>query len=232
MKCRGKRESVRVRVVTWNLYGGRAKPAAGRSLLAEFAATLARWEWDVALLQEVPPWWPGPLAQAARAERRQVLTARNWGRPVRRWLGERDPDRWGSWAGGSNAILVRGQGIAEHRKRRVRGWPERRWMHGVRLDDGVWAINMHLTVPARDPEQRDLGLALRVGLEWTGDAPLVFGGDVNQRDPHVPGLAHVAGRNVDHLFTRGLVPTGPAEVLDPGALSDHAPLALDLRRSG
>src|SRR5947207_11153164 len=135
MKCRAKRESVRVRVVSWNLYGGRAKPPAGRSLLAEFAATLAGWQWDVALLQEVPPWWPPKLAEAAGADQRRVLTARNWGRPIRRWLGERDPDRWGSWAGGSNAILARGPQIVEHRKRRLRWLPERRWMHGVRLED-------------------------------------------------------------------------------------------------
>lgn len=221
-----------MRVVTWNLYGGRAKPPAGRSLLGEFAATLAGWEWDVALLQEVPPWWPEPLARAAGARWRRVLTARNWGRPIRRRLGERDPDRWGSWAGGSNAILVRGQEIAEHRKRRLRWWPERRWMHGVRLADGAWAINMHLTVPAGDVEQRDLGLALRVGLRWAGDAPLVFGGDVNQRQPHVAGLAHLGGRNVDHLFARGFAPAGRLEALQPGALSDHAPLAVDLRRTG
>jgi endonuclease/exonuclease/phosphatase family metal-dependent hydrolase len=235
MKCRAKRESVRVRVVTWNLYGGRAKPAAGRSLLREFSTTLAGWEWDVAMLQEVPPWWPPELARAAGAEQRRVLTARNWGRPIRRWLGERDPDRWGSWAGGSNAILVRvgaAGGIAEHRTRRLRWLPERRWMHGVRLQDGTWVVNMHLTVPAGDPAQRDLGAALEVALEWAGDAPLVFGGDVNQRQPRVPGLAHLAARNVDHLFARGFASTGPVEVLDHGTLSDHAPLALDLRRSG
>jgi endonuclease/exonuclease/phosphatase family metal-dependent hydrolase len=232
MKCRAKRESVRVRVVTWNLYGGRAKPPAGRSLLTEFAAALAGWEWDVALLQEVPPWWPRELARAAGAEQRHVLTARNWGRAIRRRLGERDPDRWGSWAGGSNAILARGGRIVEHRTRRLRWLPERRWMHGVRLEDETWVINMHLTVPAGDLAQRDLGLALEVGLEWAGDAPIVFGGDVNQRQPRVPGLAHVAGRNVDHLFTRGYEAVGAVEVLERGALSDHAPLALDLRRSG
>jgi endonuclease/exonuclease/phosphatase family metal-dependent hydrolase len=232
MKCRAKRESVRVRVVTWNLYGGRANPPAGRSLLAEFAATLDGWKWDAALLQEVPPWWPRELARTAGAEHRRVLTARNWGRPIRRWLGERDPDRWGSWAGGSNAILVRGTRIVEHRTRRLRWLPERRWMHGARLEDGTWVVNMHLTVPAGDTAQRDLGQALDVSLGWAGDAPLVFGGDVNQRQPRVPGLAHVAGRNVDHLFVRGFVPAGPVEVLERGTLSDHAPLALDLRRSG
>ena len=36
-----------VRVLTWNLSHGRAQPAAGRDLLAEFCAMLAGWEWDV-----------------------------------------------------------------------------------------------------------------------------------------------------------------------------------------
>ena len=52
-----------IRLLTWNLYHGRAEPSARRPLAAEFAATLAGWEWDVALLQEVPPWWPQPLAR-------------------------------------------------------------------------------------------------------------------------------------------------------------------------
>ena len=146
-KCRGKRESVRMRVLTWNLYGGRAVPAAGRSLQAEFAAALAGWEWDVALLQEIPPWWPPELAQVTGAEPATVFTARNWGRAVRRRLGERDPDLWGSWAGGANSILVRGLGIEEHRRHRLRLWPERRWMHGVHLGDGPlssleWAVSI------------------------------------------------------------------------------------------
>ena len=50
------------RVLTWNLKHGRAVPSAGHDLFDEFAAAIAGWEWDVALLQEVPPWWPAPLA--------------------------------------------------------------------------------------------------------------------------------------------------------------------------
>ena len=42
---------------------------AGASCSHEFAAALAGWEWDVALLQEVPPWWPPALARAAAPRR-------------------------------------------------------------------------------------------------------------------------------------------------------------------
>ena len=52
----------------------------------------------------------------------------------------------------------------------------------------------------------------------------MFGGDLNLRDPELPGLVHAGGRDVDHLFARGLLPAGKAEVLERGALSDHPPL--------
>src|SRR5207302_10580708 len=66
-----------VRALTWNLFHGRSVPPAGRSLEREFAQLLAGWEWEVALLQEVPPWWPAPLARAAGARQRSALTSRN-----------------------------------------------------------------------------------------------------------------------------------------------------------
>jgi endonuclease/exonuclease/phosphatase family metal-dependent hydrolase len=218
-----------LRVLTWNLFHGRSVPPSGRALLAEFSALLAGWEWDVALLQEVPPWWPPALARATHAQERHVLTSRNSLLPVRRFVAERWPDRIRSNGGGANAILVRGTAIADHTKVRLRWWPERRWAHGVRLAGGVWVVNVHATVPARDPEQRDLALAHRRALEWAGDAPLVFGGDVNQRHPEAPGLTHVAGHHVDHLFVRGFAAAGPAQRPEHDGLSDHDPLAVDLR---
>ena len=57
-------------VLTWNLFHGRSVPDAPRELLADFAARLAGWEWDVALLQEVPPWWPPELGPRVRGRAR------------------------------------------------------------------------------------------------------------------------------------------------------------------
>ena len=94
-------------MLTWNLFHGRSQPRAGRELLDEFGAALESWEWDVALLQEVPPWWPGPLASACDADARAVLTSRNFGLAARRWVAERRPDLIKSNGGGANAILVR-----------------------------------------------------------------------------------------------------------------------------
>jgi endonuclease/exonuclease/phosphatase family metal-dependent hydrolase len=218
-----------VRVLTWNLFHGRAVPPAGRSLLPEFASAIAGWRWDVALLQEVQPWWPPELARAAAAEERHVLTSRNFLLPLRRFVADRWPDAIRSKGGGANAILVRDRAISEHRTLRLRWLPERRWMHAVRLADGTWVANLHATVPRKDREQRDLAQALQTALQWAGDAPLVFGGDLNQRRPRVPGLVHAAGYHVDHVFARGLAPVDRVELLAKGTLSDHVPLAIELR---
>jgi endonuclease/exonuclease/phosphatase (EEP) superfamily protein YafD len=54
----------------------------------------------------------------------------------------------------------------------------------------------------------------------------VFGGDLNLRRPELPGLVHVAGHDVDHVFASGR--RGRGEVLERGTLSDHAPIAVTL----
>ena len=221
-----------LRVLSWNLYHGRAVPPAGRALKREFAAMLAGWRWDVALLQEVQPWWGPELGRACSAQWRQVMTSRNSLLVVRRLIAERWPDWIGSNGGGANVILVRAGRVVEHRRRRVRWRPERRWVHAVRLESGLWVANMHLTVPREDRPQRDLAAALEAVRGWAGEAPMVFGGDVNQVKPRAPGLEHVAAHHVDHLFVRGLRATGPAQQLEHGALSDHAPLAVDLAAPG
>jgi endonuclease/exonuclease/phosphatase family metal-dependent hydrolase len=214
-----------LRVLTWNLYHGRSRPAARRSLLDEFADALAGWEWDVALLQEVPPWWPPALAAAAGAEQRTRPTSRNLGLAFRRAVAARNPDLLGANGGGANAILVRGA-IAEHRALRLAWLPERRWAHGVRLADGTWAVNLHATTRDEPRAQRECAAAARA---WAGAAPLVFGGDLNlRRAPALPGLRHVAGNHVDHIYVAGLSPAGPPEVLERGPLSDHPPVAVSL----
>jgi endonuclease/exonuclease/phosphatase family metal-dependent hydrolase len=218
-----------VRVLTWNLFHGRGVPGAGRSLLPGFSDALAGWEWDVALLQEVPPWWPAPLAAACAAEERHALTSRNGLLPLRRFLAERWPDVMKSQGGGCNAILVRGEAIAEHRELELRRRPERRVAHGVRLAaSGAWVVNLHATAHVPAHAQEDLDKARAAALAWAGDAPLVLGGDLNLRAPRAPGFVPVAARDVDHLVVRGLSPEGSAEVLPHGSLSDHPPLVLSL----
>ena len=192
-------------VLTWNLFHGRARPAAGRPLLVEFAAAIAGWEWDVALLQEVPPWWPATLALASGAEHRASLTSRNRLLPVRAAVGRRNPDLIASNGGGCNAILVRGS-IDDHAEIELCRRPERRTAHGV-LVAGTWIWNAHLTTDPKPQTRAELARVLALGG--------AIGGDFNVRDPGVPAASH----HVDHVVggTR-------AEVLDAGTLSDHRPL--------
>jgi endonuclease/exonuclease/phosphatase family metal-dependent hydrolase len=216
-----------MRVLTWNLYHGRARPPAGRALLREFAAALAGWTWDVALLQEVPPWWPPALAAVCRASERHVLTSRNFGLALRRAIAVRAPDLIKSNGGGADAILVRGD-VLEHRAQRLRCWPERRYSHGVRLPGGTWVVNVHAHNRPEERARADCLRALAAARAWAAGAPLVFGGDLNLHRPELPGLVHVGGNHVDHVLVEGLRAAGRREVLDRGSLSDHPPVAVTL----
>jgi endonuclease/exonuclease/phosphatase family metal-dependent hydrolase len=210
-------------VVSWNLFHGRAVPPVNRSLYDCFADRLGGWRWDVALLQEVPPWWPARLARDLNVEQRSALTSRNWLLPLRRALAERRPELLKSNGGGCNAILARSE-IVEHRVLPLRRWPERRVAQLTRLRDGTRVVNLHAsTRPARAAEE--LQGVWKVVLQWAGDDRVVLGGDLNLRTPKAPPLAarpaavpapaserpspitspivHVAGAGVDHLFARG-----------------------------
>lgn len=215
-------------VLTWNLFHGRSVPDAPREQLAGFAAQLASWEWDVALLQEVPPWWPPALGRACGASARTALTSRNWLLALSRPAARRRPDLVKSWGGGANAILVRGDRVAEHRLRTLRAWPERRVVHGVRLERGWWVCNLHAQAHSEARAQADVALAAEIARAWAGDAPVVLGGDLNTRAPVAPGFVHAGGADVDHLFARAADVAAPARTLAHGAYSDHAPVVARL----
>ena len=220
-----------VQVLSWNLKHGRAEPAARRYLLDEFAAALAGWEWDVALLQEVPPWWAPELAAATGASERSVLTSRNVGLPVRRALATRWPDFAKSSGGGANAMLVRGAEVVVQARRRLCLRPERRQVHGIRVRGaafpaGLWIANLHATAHDTEAAVRDNALAAATVLRWSEPGPCVLGGDFNLRELALSGFVHAGGHDVDHVFVRGLRADGPIEVLERGRLSDHAPVRV------
>jgi endonuclease/exonuclease/phosphatase family metal-dependent hydrolase len=226
-----------MRVLTWNLFHGRSQPPAGRDLLAEFGDALARWEWDVAMLQEVPPWWPRLLADRLGAGAVVALTSRNLGLRLRRMVAVRRPDLIKSNGGGCNAILSRREAVVEHRALRLRTWPERRVAQLARLAGGACVANYHGSARI-ELARAELGELWERALVFSAGAPLVLGGDLNLRKPQAPlGCTHVASRDVDHLFARALVPVGTALRLDRhvaiGArrveLSDHVPLLVELQ---
>jgi endonuclease/exonuclease/phosphatase family metal-dependent hydrolase len=220
-----------LRVLTWNLFHGRSKPETPRSLLPDFAALLQSWEWDVALLQEVLPWWPAELGRACRASARMALTSRNCLPAIQRRLAAPRPDVFKSWAGGCNAILVRGRRIEEHRIVRLRLLPERRVAHGVRLDDGLWITNLHAQVHLDRQSRADVDRAAEATTLWADGAPALLGGDFNLKgEPTAFGFRHLAGHWVDHVLGRGMRVTGRGHTLHRGTLSDHAPLTLAVDR--
>ncbi len=217
-----------MRVLTWNLFHGRAVEPRRRDLFDDFAVAIDAWDWDVALLQEVLPWWPARLGAATSASARSTRTSRDWIPPLR-WLGRPMPDLVKSWAGGCNAILVRGEPIVEHRREHLRWRPEHRAMHAVRLAGGVWVANLHAHVRPELLARSDTARAAATALAWARDAPLVLGGDFNLRDPAAAGLRDAGGNWVDHVLVRGLEPRGHRELPDRHGLSDHKPVIVEVR---
>ncbi|HEX3909751.1 MAG TPA: endonuclease/exonuclease/phosphatase family protein [Solirubrobacteraceae bacterium] len=220
-------------VLTWNLFHGRALPPQSRSLYPEFAAKLHEWRWDLALLQEVPPWWPAALARELGVEQRCALTSRNSLPALRRAVAERRPELIKSNGGGCNAILSR-LPIREHRVLTLRRRPERRVAQLVRLSDRTHVVNLHAgTSPARAEDE--LARLSWHALSWSRGEPLILGGDLNLTAPQAP-LQHLAGHHVDHLLAEGFLPAGEASLPDRTIahrgrfeLSDHAALLLELR---
>jgi len=216
-----------LRVLTWNLFHGRAVPPRNADLFDAFALRLAGWRWDVALLQEVPPWWPAALARACAAETRFALTSRNALLPLRQRVATCRPELSKANGGGCNAILVRDLGgVDVHVRRRLCVWPERRVVHAVRVGAGTWFANVHASTHPPHA-RRDLVRAHAAVLRWAGDAPIVFGGDCNVVRLALPDVEHVGASHVDHLFARGLAYAHTREqTLERGQLSDHAPLLV------
>lgn len=213
-----------------------------RDLYQEFAARLAAAEWDVALLQEVPPRWAERLAAATGSEGRVSLTSRNWMRPLTFPAARLRPHLVGSWEGGSNLILVRrtrdragarsragrrtseakdrpGTEVVEHRRAVLARRPERRVVSMVRLAGGLCVANLHAsTGPGAEP---DVMRAAEAAAEWAGELPLVLGGDFNARPARsgvyalLEGKLGLVGTTAGSAIDHLLV--RGATVLEPGA---------------
>jgi endonuclease/exonuclease/phosphatase family metal-dependent hydrolase len=219
--------------VSWNLFHGRDFPPdpglftwrsrllrvterndthlqVNRDLASEFAAMLAGTEWDVALLQECPPRFAAPLAQACGATGHRVLTSRNSFGPLRALAARLNPDLIASGEGGSNLTLVRhpfrcalspdneekahrNGGVVERRAMAIHeGGPERRAMAFTRIAVGgrahLCVANLHATNDRADLATADVLRAAEAAVSWAGDSPLLFGGDLNLRPGEDPGV--------------------------------------------
>jgi endonuclease/exonuclease/phosphatase family metal-dependent hydrolase len=265
---------VELTAIAWNLFHGRDFPPdpslrtwrsrllrldernethvqVNRDLIEEFATLLAGAAWDLALLQECPPRFAEPLAQACGAEAHRVLTSRNSLGAVRALLARQNPDLMASGEGGSNLTLVRVPGrlggIAERRELAIHeGEPERRAMAFTRTASGLCVANLHATNDRPKQAIEDVLKAARAATEWAAGAPLLFGGDLNLRPGENPevfdrlraelGLeGPTAPDAIDHLLSRGLEVLEPPTAWPPERrelpldglalrLSDHAPV--------
>jgi endonuclease/exonuclease/phosphatase family metal-dependent hydrolase len=265
-----------MRVLSWNLYHGRDFPPdpalftlrsrllrrternathvqVNRPLLDEFARVLDGLEWDIALLQEAPPRWFGELQHRTGGDGVRTLTSRNVVPPLQGLLADWNPDLIASWEGGSNQILARPPArIAAHRELTIARRPERRRMHWIRLElpDGppLCVANLHATAGRPAQAGPEVLAAAAAAVDWSGEAPLVFGGDLNLRPAGEPrtfelleerfGLREpTAPDAVDHVLARGSEVADPPrrlaperrELTEPGGrrlrLSDHRPIA-------
>ena len=225
-----------VRILCWNLFHGRSRPPSGRSLLGEFAERIAGWEWDVALLQEMPPRWLAPLCAASGAEGRLALTSRHELLPLRRAIAARAPDLARSQGGGANAVLVRprllgSRPLGESRSWRLRCRPERRVALAVALPGGGWVVNVHAST-RRDratSELQDLWSRASALPGVAEGALLILGGDLNLFRPPLPAslsVLHAGASAVDHVFVAGPLRRGEGRRLDDGAMVDDRPIRL------
>jgi endonuclease/exonuclease/phosphatase family metal-dependent hydrolase len=164
-----------------------------RSLHAEFAALLGRSEWDVALLQEAPPRWFRELASSAGAQGRMMKTSRNQFGFARGWVADRFPDLIKSGEGGSNQVLVRPPWtVTAERGLTLARLPERRRMMWLRLQhpDGptVCVANLHASAHKPMRAAEEVARAAAQAREWSGNDPLILGGDFNVRPAVEPWL--------------------------------------------
>jgi endonuclease/exonuclease/phosphatase family metal-dependent hydrolase len=237
-----------VRALSWNLFHGRDHPPdpalftrrsrllgieernathvqVNRPLDREFHGFVASLDWDVALLQEVPPRWLRPLCHAAGASGASALTSRNWLAFARTAIARLNPDLIASNEGGSNQVLARPPWrIVSVRRHVLAREPERRTLLWVLLEgpDGarLAVANLHASTGGREATRSEVAESARLAVEWSGDAPLVYGGDLNLRPKRAPGVfAELRERHglageappaaIDHLLARGARPLGP-----------------------
>jgi endonuclease/exonuclease/phosphatase family metal-dependent hydrolase len=268
--------------IAWNLFHGRDFPPdsslltwrsrllrlserdathaqVNRELRAEFAAMLAGAEWDIALLQESPPRFAERLARESGSEAHRVPTSRNSLGSLRGLAARLNPDLIASNEGGSNLTLVRTGGalggIAERRELAIHeGRPERRAMALTRTVAGLCVANLHASTDVV-LASTDVLRAAEAAAKWAGDAPLLFGGDLNLRPGKSPKVFEELAKRfglrgatapdaIDHLLSRGLravaAPTAwpprKREVGDSDGLairlSDHAPVAASFTTHG
>jgi endonuclease/exonuclease/phosphatase family metal-dependent hydrolase len=214
-----------VLVRTWNLFHGNTHPPQRRAFLREMVELVTEDGPDVVCLQEIPLWampmlerWSGMQHVGAVARRPRI--------PFGRWPTELHHGLLRSaLTGEGDAILVAARyALSGERHAVVSDAGLRRIVHGVRLDDGVYVANAHIT--------GDHGQLERVFDFVVDDPSVIVAGDFNLPGEGLPGFSPPLPDSIDQVLARGL-PAGhpvrwPDERRRVGGrlLSDHAPVEL------
>ena len=157
--------------------------------------------------------------------------------------------------GGSNLTLIRGallghgEAAIEQRRELVihEGWPERRAMAFTRTRAGLCVANLHATNDRPDLAGPEVLQAAETATAWAGDAPLLFGGDLNLRPAAQPGVFEqlrdrhglerpTSPASIDHLLARDLkIIEEPSPLPHPEVVRDpdfRGPLGIWRREAG
>lgn len=189
-----------------------------------------------------------------------MLTSRNSAARLRTLVARVNPDLIASGEGGSNLTLLRDGGplggVIERRELTIHeGKPERRALAFTRAAGGVCIANLHATNDQSALAAGDVLVAAEASTAWAGNAPLLFGGDLNLRPGEDPGVFDVLRERfgligptgpqaIDHLLSRGMAVVNPPtpwpaetrEVRRPDGralrLSDHAPVEARFASGG
>ncbi len=189
-----------VRVLTWNLYHGRAVPPAGRALLGCVRGRAG----ELGVGRRAAPGGPAVVARPARGVRRRRRAARADLAQPRPSAAPRDRGPRPGPAGRQRRRRERDPRARERSASTApcccAGCPSAGCAHGVRLADGTWVVNVHAHNTPPERALADCERARAAALGWAAGAPLVLGGDLNLRRPVLAGLRHVAGNHVDHIL--------------------------------
>jgi endonuclease/exonuclease/phosphatase family metal-dependent hydrolase len=216
-----------------------------RTLLDEFESVLHGIDWQIALLQEAPPRWLRPLAEATRSNGASALTARNAFPGARALLARLNPDLVASAEGGSNQTFAQAPWRIERAKREtLTRRPERRRMLLTLLarEDGRRVVVANLHASTGERSAADVLRAAELASAWANDMPLLFGGDLNARPAEQPDLFRTledryglrgatAPEAIDHVLCRGLRVVEGARVLPPSVREVRGEDGLAIRLS-
>ena len=225
-RWRGKLGSMKV--LTWNLFHGRAKPRGGPRPLRRVRGRHR----GLAVGRRAAPGGPALVAAPAGRALARVdadgadVAATSCSAAARRGAAVAGPDQLGGRRVQRDPRARRA--VAEHRRVLLRRRPEKRWMHAVRLDDGTWVANLHAEkqpLSARGRAEGRGGLRGLVGGRPGGPCSAATSTCAASRRSRAWSAWRRAGSTT---CSRAGCARGAVEVPDPRPLSDHRPVLVEL----